>query len=318
MTRKSISEAVNNINDRHVEEAANFIIKRQEFKMKKISNRKIIAFAACLCICVLAVLISFASSIFEKRPAPISPDQTSTVTTTSPYVSTSETQHTIDSNIPSSSETNNTTTTITVMPSTQQYGDTAQSGGTVEMSCAQTKATVNGTGFTQQEIDSYINENKNYILSVVQFEPGYSGSCVSIYKKGIYYVSLGEKNEVNLNCLTLPVLVDGKIYANVVLIKADGDIVQTISIGGTTWDVRNDVLFDNPDKEIVFAYLPGGIGEIMIYPDNTAVNPVIGEKQNVSDILKSEADWYNLLKTQYNTVSGNELTKSENLVVINK
>ncbi len=261
MTRKTISVAIGDVDNKYVEEVMNFRAK------KKVSHiMRIGALAACFCICVMLGVGIWKSGIFDK------------------------TELTADGGI----------------------AGVEFDGVTWE----KTKATVSGKKFSEEEIENYITENSEYIVFVLQKEYDFSIESISIYKNGIYHVSLGENNTVILDSVTLPVLVNGEIYASVSIVRDGRDYVTSINFGGNTWKNYNKILFENPDTEVVFAYLPEATGEIMILPDNTFVNPAVGAVKSPIDRGNPEMDWYSLLKTEYNTLSKSEISEQENLVEI--
>ncbi len=194
---------------------------------------------------------------------------------------------------------------------------TAGSAPKVEATGSISKAVATGVGISEEEIADYISKNSQNLLQIIEMEYSFEIETVWINKKGYYHASCDNDNKVNLDCVTLPILVNGEIYASVTLIKAsEGDIIETINIGGNTWGNYNSTIFSNPETDIVFAYLPNAIGEIMIFPDNTAVNAVDGKKQKPIAMLNPDINWYEMLKTEYNTVNGKELLNPDNNVVI--
>ncbi len=179
------------------------------------------------------------------------------------------------------------------------------------------KAVAIGAGFSAKEIEDYIAKNKQNILQIVQAEYDFEIQSAWVNKQGYCHASCGDQNEVNLDYITLPILVNGKMYAGVTLTKtAEGELLETVNIGGETWKHYNDTIFDDPKAEIVFAFLPNAMGEIMILPNNTAVSPVDGNVQNPIAALNPGIKWYDLLKTEYNTVTGEALLAAQNNVVL--
>ncbi len=190
-------------------------------------------------------------------------------------------------------------------------------GGQSSIAQSLSKAKPTGKGFSPEEIESYIKENGQSILQIVMAEYSFDIKSVWINKVGYSHASCDNGNKVNLDYITLPILVNGEIYAEAVLVKtSEGDIIETINIGGDTWKSYNSALLSNPETEIVFAFLPEGIGQIMIMPDNTGINPVDGKLQSPIASLNPDIDWYSLLKTEYNTISGNEILNPENNTVL--
>ncbi len=310
MTKKDISEAISCISDRHIEEVTNYITESEVIEMKKIrSNKKSLvkyaAVAACFIVCVLSV-VGFRNSEFFKEPMSMSgglPDYTS-----NPRVTSTDTDNDYSSDNSEPSATD-------IIPTSEKTagGDVGSEGAAHSLSVAMPT----GSGFSEEEIESYIEENRQNILQIIETEYSFAVESVWINKKGYCHASCDNDNKVNLDYITLPILVNGEIYASVTLVKiAEDDIVETINIGGDKWKNYNNVILSKPEDDIVFAFLPNAIGEIMILPDNTAINPVDGQIQNPIATLNPDVNWYNLLKTEYNTISGEELLNAENNVII--
>ncbi len=172
-----------------------------------------------------------------------------------------------------------------------------------------------GEGFTDSDIAEYIESEREFIVFALQKEYDFEIKSIAIHKKGYSHVSLGDGNRVNLDAITLPILVNGEMYASVSMVRADGEWVKTLNLGGDNWKNYNAVLFESPTTEVAFAYLPEAMGEIMILPDNEFVNPAVGAVRTKFG-SEVDVDVYELLKTEHNTVSASELTDENNLAVI--
>ncbi len=176
-----------------------------------------------------------------------------------------------------------------------------------------TKISYIGTGFTQQEIEQLIDSEKENIVSIICDEYGLIDESISIYTKGYSHITCGEELSVNLDALTLPILVNNEIRANIELVRVDNEIIHTINIGGDKWGIYNDTLKNNPESEIAFAFLGDTAGEVVILPDNSAV----AVTQDANSNFDTETEWYSLLKTEYNSFSLNDLKNEDNLLVLN-
>ncbi len=169
---------------------------------------------------------------------------------------------------------------------------------------------VEGNAYTDEQIRQYIEKNKNTIAFTVAAEYNYTDE-IKVMIKGYNHASLGEKNIVKRDFLTLPIIQNDKIIATMVIFTADGEMTNNINIGGEIWDNLNRAFNDNPNDELVFAY-SGGICEVVITPDNRIYEINQGGKA----FLDEGVDWYSLLKTDYNTFSLGQINNSDNFIVI--
>ncbi len=176
-----------------------------------------------------------------------------------------------------------------------------------------TEVTYRGTGFSQQEIEQLIDSEKENIVSIICDEYGLIDESVSIYTKGYSHITYGKELSVNLDALTLPILVNGEIRANIELVRVDNEIIHTINIGGDKWGIYNDTLKNNPESEIAFAFLGDTAGEVMILPDNS----VVAVTHDANNYFDKESELYSLLKTEYNLLKISDLKNPNNLIVLN-
>lgn len=174
-----------------------------------------------------------------------------------------------------------------------------------------TPAEVTGNGYTDEQLRSYVEENKNTVMQIVIAEYGEITGELRIYTKGYCHASMGEKNIVDRNYVTLPVTLDGKIIATMEIYTVDGVILDSLNIGGDTWDKRNRVFEENPQGDIVFAWY-GEMFETAVNEDNK-IYTFAPEGDNS---LQSSEDWYSLLKTEYNTFSAEDFNDPDNYISV--
>ncbi len=172
-----------------------------------------------------------------------------------------------------------------------------------------TPAEVTGNGYTDEQLKKYVEENKNTVIQTVIAEYGEITGELRIYTKGYCHASIGENNTVNRDYVTLPITLDGKIIATMEVYTVDGVISNSVNIGGNTWNTRNRIFEENPQGDIVFAWF-GGIFETAITEDNK-IYSLISEENNS---LKSDKDWYSVLKTDYNTFSAEDFSNPDNYI----
>ncbi len=191
------------------------------------------------------------------------------------------------------------------------YND--KSGGeTGESIQAHREIKINGTGFTEEEIKQLIKENKEHIIEAVCFEYGLENVSIAVSIKGYSHVVCGNENTLNLDAVTLPVTVNDEIVANIEVVRVKEETVFTLGIGGEKWKKYGDALKKYPDEKIVFAFAGSGAAEVIILPDNS----LISVTQDAAKLFGQGASWYSLLKTQYNTLSFNEL--KENVILLDE
>ncbi len=169
-----------------------------------------------------------------------------------------------------------------------------------------------GLGFSQLEIQEFLENNREIIFSVVCDEYDLIDEAIFIYTKGYRHVICGSENTINLDTLTLPILVNTEIVANIELIKSDNEIAYTTNIGGEKWKNYNDVLKNNPSSDIAFAFYGNTGSEVLILPNNS----VIPITHNANINFKEQLEWYSLLQTEYNTLSFSDLNDSKNLFIL--
>jgi len=170
-----------------------------------------------------------------------------------------------------------------------------------------------GTGFSKQEILKVIEANKESIISIVEDEYSLTNAKIFIYTKGYRHITCGEKFAINLDSITLPILVNNKILANIEIVRSADETVFTINFGGDRWNKYNAILTENPKSELVFAFLGNTASEVIVLSDNS----VIGITQDADIYLDKNVKWYSKLKTPYNTLTSEDLYDAQNLLAIN-
>lgn len=169
------------------------------------------------------------------------------------------------------------------------------------------KLAITGTGFTDEEIYSLVENNKEIIAANVSGEYNCFGSEIQIYTKGYCHAVLGEKNYVHLDYMTLPVCVDNRIVANLEVFKANGELLYTLNAGGDKWDIINEAL--EYDDKIAFVFFVGYTSEAAIAPDNAIFEITYDSKGT----LTAE---YDLIAAEYNTFSRSVLYDSNNYITV--
>lgn len=166
------------------------------------------------------------------------------------------------------------------------------------------KLAIIGAGFTDEDIYSLVESNKEIIAANVSGEYDCFGSSIQIYTKGYHHAVLGEKNYVHLDYLTLPVCIDNRIVANLEVFKADGELLYTLNVGGDKWDIINEALEYGDEIAFVFA---GYTCEAAVAPDNTIFEITYDSKGTLTA-------GYDLIATEYNTFSRSALYDSNNYI----
>lgn len=166
------------------------------------------------------------------------------------------------------------------------------------------KPVIKGTSYTDDEIISLIEANKEIIALNISAEYGRFGEEVQIFTKGYYHVVLGETNCVDLDCLTLPVCIDNQIVGNIEVFRYNGEVMYTLNAGGDKWDTINEALSYSDDIAFVFG---GTACETAIAPDNTVFEITYDAKSTLTA-------GYDLLATEYNTFSRSELDDENNCI----
>lgn len=185
-------------------------------------------------------------------------------------------------------------------------GDTSNSvyGNTSEATVSDNMPIIQGTAYTDEEIMSLIDANKEIIALNISAEYGRFGEEVQIFTKGYYHVILGETNCVDLDYLTLPVCIDNKIVGNIEVFRYNGEVMYTLNAGGNKWDTMNKALAYSDNIAFVFG---GSVSEVAIAPDNTVFEITHDAKSTITA-------GYDLLATEYNTFSGSELNNDNNYI----
>ena len=163
---------------------------------------------------------------------------------------------------------------------------------------------VRGTAYTDDEITSLIEANKDIIAMNISAEYGRFGDEVQIFTKGYYHVVLGETNCVDLDYLTLPVCIDNQIVGNIEVFRQNGETMYSLNVGGNKWNAINEALAYSDKIAFVFG---GSACETAIAPDNTVFEITQDAKNTVTA-------GYDLLATEYNTFSRSELNNENNYI----
>lgn len=188
--------------------------------------------------------------------------------------------------------------------------DTSYGGSDIATPNENSSVKIIGEAFSTEEINKVINENADIIALNLSAEYNCFGQEIQIFNKGYYHVVLGDENIVNLNYITLPVCIDGRIIANIEISRSDNEMHYTLNAGGEKWAVMNEAL-DYSDN-IIFAFVGGLAAEVAFAPDNTAFSIISG----ATDLIDANTDWYSLLATEYNTFSKKELNNSDNYITV--
>lgn len=182
--------------------------------------------------------------------------------------------------------------------------DNSVYGNTGNSAISDNKPIIKGTAYTDEEIISLIEANKEIIALNISAEYGRFGEEVQIFTKGYYHVILGETNCVDLDYLTLPVCIDNKIVGNIEVFRHNAEIMYSLNAGGNKWDAMNEALAYSDDIAFVFG---GSASEVAIAPDNTVFEITHDAKSTITA-------GYDLLATEYNTFSASELTDENNYI----
>ncbi|MBP5433507.1 hypothetical protein [Ruminococcus sp.] len=158
--------------------------------------------------------------------------------------------------------------------------------------------------YSDEEITALIEANKDMIAATFSAEYGIFGEEIQIFTKGYYHIILGEVNCIDLDFLTLPVCIDGRIIGKVEVSRYNGELIYTLSAGGSSWDVINEALAYSDNIAFVFC---GNAIEAAVAPDNTVFEIVPGAE----DAVKYD---YGSLFSPYNIFSLSDLNNSENYI----
>lgn len=164
---------------------------------------------------------------------------------------------------------------------------------------------------TAEEVKNHILLNEQSIISALSFDPSVGQGNYRIYTKGYSHIRIESDDSITLvrNFVTVPVMKDEKIVAAVDVYKTDGKISDSIAYGGESFSRLNDIFNENPESELVFAYI-NEIPEVIITSENKVYS-------NPFDIdYEKNVDYYSAFKTPYNTFSRAELDKPENYIGI--
>jgi len=184
-------------------------------------------------------------------------------------------------------------------PESGRIGGGAQYGGDPLYGIASAPAqpdgapAVRGTPFTEEEITSLIEENKEIIACTLSAEYNRFGEEVQICTQGYCHVMLGEESCVDLDYITLPVCMAQRIVGSVEVFRHNGELLYTISAGGDRWDRINEALAYADRIAFVFA---GALSEAAVAPDDTLF-------EITQDAAARIPASYALLATEYNTFS---------------
>ncbi len=143
---------------------------------------------------------------------------------------------------------------------------------------------VEGSGFSEDWLPVYVQSQAGTVAAAVRAEYGITGE-VRICTKGFSRAALGKQNVLNRDSLFLPITRDGTIIGALEVFRADGKPGSSVALGGDVWASWNRVFAEHPDEDLVF--------------------------------VDAGEDWYNLLKTEYNVFSANELTRSDRTISVN-
>ena len=167
------------------------------------------------------------------------------------------------------------------------------------------------TAYTDEEIKTFIEENKDIIAGNTAIEYQAFDIPIKIATKGYSPVSLGETNTLILDSLTLPIMIEDEIVGSVSLFKVDGRIKFTTSAHGEAWGRLTNALKENPDSELAFYYV-GGYREIAVTPENKVYQML----SHVELPLDENVDYYNKFKTEYNVYSWEFLNDENNYIEV--
>lgn len=161
----------------------------------------------------------------------------------------------------------------------------------------------NGTAFTENEVQQFLNSNGNYVITRIAEKMNISEERIIISEKGYYHVTVGENESIlNLNYLTLPVIADGKIITSVTLYRDNGEVKYEFHYGSAWGEKITDLLSEHPNEQFIMLYV-GDFAEAMLSKDNT-VHFISG---NLTEVFESGVDYYSAFKFDENTVDSSLL-----------
>lgn len=173
-----------------------------------------------------------------------------------------------------------------------------------------------GSGFTDEEIQSFLTENEEGILSSVLNQgdsfadkDGESETAASkisenaaICASGYRHVNVTEdENILDLDYLNFLITDDGSILGYATLYRTDGKINYNVTYSETWGDTLTKLLTENPDEEFVLIYI--GYVEAAIASDNT-IYFLNGE---IDGLFEEDVDYYTAYKCEENTISSSIL-----------
>lgn len=179
-------------------------------------------------------------------------------------------------------------------------------GATKETDNSAGTPAIKGNAYTDDEIISLIENNKEIIALNVSAEYNKFGKEIQIFTKGYYHAVLGEVNCVDLDYLTLPVCIDSQIVANIEVFRYNDEINYTLNAGGDKWSIINDAL--NYSDNIAFVF-GNSASEIAIAPDNTVF-------EITHNAISTLTAGYDILATEYNTFSYSIISDSKDCITV--
>lgn len=168
-----------------------------------------------------------------------------------------------------------------------------------------------GTAYTKEEIWAFVEKNKYNIVNVLAAEYNKFDSVFNISTVGYIPVSLGKKNTLSLEYITLPITTENNIIATVTLFKTENGIEYSIETGSDNCNNLHNALYENKNSELAFFYF-GGYTEVAISPDNTKY--II--KGNKSVLIDENINYYKKFVTDYNVFSFKSLSDENNYISV--
>lgn len=168
-----------------------------------------------------------------------------------------------------------------------------------------------GTAYTKEEIWAFVEKNKYNIVNVLAAEYNKFDSVFNISTVGYIPVSLGEKNTLSLEYITLPITTENNIIATVTLFKTENGIEYSIETGSDNCNNLHNALYENKNSKLAFFYF-GGYTEVAISPDNTKY--II--KGNKSVLIDENINYYKKFVTDYNVFSFKSLSDENNYISV--
>lgn len=155
-----------------------------------------------------------------------------------------------------------------------------------------------GAAFTETEIQNFLAESGEHVISQIAEKTNIPVESISISNSGYYHVTVTEnENILNLNYLTLPVIVDKEIITSVTLYRDAGEIKYEFHYGGTWGDEITELLKQYPDEQFAMIYI-GDFVEAAISSDNT----IHFLTKKINNIFETGVDYYSTFKFEENTM----------------